>query len=375
MTDNPVLPDGTVTIGKPIGNVKVYIVDEQLHLVPIGVPGELCVGGVQVARGYLNRPELTAEKFIKNPFSTGEDRIYRTGDIALWLPDGNIEYLGRLDEQIKVAGHRIECGEIESVLRTNELIEDAVVALNEKEGNQRLAAFYKPKKRIELWPSIAEFFIYDDIVYRSMYEHTSRNDKYRAALEKVVKDKTVLEIGPGPEAVLSRLCLDTGAKHVYAVEILEETYLKAKRCIEALGLTDKITLIHGDIRDVVLPEKVDYCVSEIVGSIGGSEGSAVLIDLAKKFLKDPSNMIPGRSTTKIAALTLDDTSFEYGFSDIAYQYVEKIEDTLGEDFEFRLCLKNMPKQNIISSEDIFEDLDYRNNLDYNLTHDITLSNK
>ena len=81
---------------------------------PIGVPGELCIGGVGLARGYLNRPELTAEKFIPNPFGPG--RLYKTGDLARWLPDGNIEFLGRIDHQVKLRGFRIELGEIESVL-------------------------------------------------------------------------------------------------------------------------------------------------------------------------------------------------------------------------------------------------------------------
>jgi len=374
MTDQPVLEDGTVTIGKPIGNVEVYIVDKAVNIVPVGVPGELCVGGTQVARGYLNRPELSSEKFIKNPFAAdGNARLYKTGDLARWLPDGNIQYLGRLDEQVKVAGHRIECGEIEAVLAQHPLIEDAVVVVNETKDDKQLVAFYKESKRVELWPSIAEFFIYDDIVYRSMYEHTTRNDKYKAALDKVVPGKTVLEIGPGPEAVLSRLCLDAGAKHVYTVEILEETYIKAKKRIESLGLTDKITLIHGDIRNITIPEKVDYCVSEIVGSIAGSEGAAVLIDLAKKFLKDPSHMIPSRSITRIAAISLDESLFDYGFSDVAMYYAEKIAADLGADFEFRLCLKNLPEENMISTDDVFEDLDYSGELTYEHTHEITLS--
>ena len=105
---------GKVPIGIPTTNVKVYILDDQLKPVPIGVPGELCFGGVAVARGYINRPEMTAKCFVKNPFSTG--RMYRTGDLVQWMPDGNIEFLGRKDFQIKLRGYRIELAEIESVL-------------------------------------------------------------------------------------------------------------------------------------------------------------------------------------------------------------------------------------------------------------------
>ena len=102
-----------IPIGKPLSNTHIYIMDG-LNLCGIGVPGELCVAGDGVARGYLNRPELTKEKFVKNPF--GEGRMYRTGDLARWLEDGNIEYLGRIDEQIKIHGFRIELGEIENAI-------------------------------------------------------------------------------------------------------------------------------------------------------------------------------------------------------------------------------------------------------------------
>ncbi|RAL25792.1 non-ribosomal peptide synthetase [Thermoflavimicrobium daqui] len=115
-----------VPIGKPISNTKIYILDENLQLQPIGVPGELCIGGDGLARGYLNKPELTAEKFILNPFIPGE-RIYRTGDVARYLSDGNIEFLGRIDEQVKVRGYRIELGEIESILMSHPNVKNVTV--------------------------------------------------------------------------------------------------------------------------------------------------------------------------------------------------------------------------------------------------------
>ena len=105
------------TIGRPISNTQVYILDSHQHLVAIGVPGELHLGGAGLARGYLNRPDLTAEKFIRNPFSTVPGaRLYQTGDLARYLPTGEIEYLGRIDNQVKIRGLRIELGEIETIL-------------------------------------------------------------------------------------------------------------------------------------------------------------------------------------------------------------------------------------------------------------------
>lgn len=115
-----------VPIGKPLPHTDVYILNEDLQRMPIGAVGEICVGGVNVARGYLNRPDLTNERFVPNPFQDGE-RLYRTGDLGRQLPDGNIEYLGRRDAQIKIRGYRVEPGEIETLLKTHPSVETAVV--------------------------------------------------------------------------------------------------------------------------------------------------------------------------------------------------------------------------------------------------------
>jgi len=135
--------DVSVPIGKPIANTQIYILDRHLQPVPIGVPGELCIGGDGLARGYLNRPDLTQEKFIPNPFSPEPNsRLYKTGDLARYLPDGNIEFLGRIDNQVKIRGFRIELSEIEVVLTQHPQVRDAVVIAREDEtGIKRLAAY------------------------------------------------------------------------------------------------------------------------------------------------------------------------------------------------------------------------------------------
>lgn len=132
----------TVPIGKPLANKQIYILDRHMQIVPIGITGELYIGGDGLARGYLNHPELTAETFIANPFSMESGaRLYRTGDFGKYLADGSIEFLGRSDNQVKVRGYRIECSEIEIVLSRHSSVKESVVLAQELSGDKRLVAY------------------------------------------------------------------------------------------------------------------------------------------------------------------------------------------------------------------------------------------
>ena len=131
----------TPPIGKPVANTRVYILDSNQQILPPGIPGELCIAGVGLARGYLHRPDLTAEKFIEVNILGKTEKIYKTGELAKWGTDGNVEFLGRIDQQVQLRGFRIELGEIEAILLKHSLVKEAVINLYKTENNQQLVAY------------------------------------------------------------------------------------------------------------------------------------------------------------------------------------------------------------------------------------------
>jgi len=141
----------TIPIGRPIRNTEIYIVDREMEAVGLGVPGEICVGGLGVARGYGNQPEMTADRFAPNPFRAGGDRLYRTGDLGRWREDDTIEFLGRRDEQVKIRGYRIELGEVEAALRRQAGVKEAVAIVWVKEnGDKQLVGYVVAVKGVSL---------------------------------------------------------------------------------------------------------------------------------------------------------------------------------------------------------------------------------
>ncbi|TFW29137.1 non-ribosomal peptide synthetase, partial [Duganella callida] len=185
---------GTMPIGQPLANTPVYILDSQMRLVPMGVTGELHIGGIQVARGYLNRPELTAERFVADPFSDRPDaRLYKSGDLVRWLPDGNIEFVGRNDHQVKIRGFRVELGEIEARLLACAGVRDALVIAREgaTSAEKRLIAYLTAHEgttltaaalRAELSQQLADYMVPSAFVTLDAFSLTPNGKVDRKAL-------------------------------------------------------------------------------------------------------------------------------------------------------------------------------------------------
>lgn len=365
-------------IGKPRRHLSVYILDPNNNCCPIGIPGEICVSGIGVARGYLNIIEATAKQFIDNPYIRDyHPLLYKTGDRGVWLGDGNIKFLGRIDSQVNIRGCRVELKEIENQLyKFDGIVDSTVVEKKDSDQSTCLCAYYvlESKNKPLFWPSYGDYNIYDEFSYDFMTGDKYRNKYYKLAVNKLVKDKVVVEIGTGQDAILSRFCINSGAKKVFAIEIMKESYLRAKKSIKKLGLEEKIILIHGDSREVKLPEKVDICLSEIIGNIGGAEGAASTINNARRFLKEKGKMIPAKCLTNIAAIKLPDSLYNKPkFSEVALEFVGQIFDHFGYKFDLRVCIENFPQSHIISDYKTFEFLDFENIMELDNRHKIDLT--
>lgn len=235
------LQSGSILIGRPIANTQLYILNQQFQPVPIGVVGELYIGGDGVARGYLNRPELTAERFILNPFSDKPGaRLYKTGDLARYRTNGNIEFLGRIDHQVKIRGFRIELGEIEAMLNQHPAVQAAVVLVREDEpGRKRLVAYVNPypeqtltvsELRSGLQEKLPDYMVPSTYVFLKSLPLTPNGKVDRRALPK--PDSTT----PEKNLVAPRTPIE---------KILAEIWAKVLG-VQSVGVNDNFFELGGD---------------------------------------------------------------------------------------------------------------------------------
>ncbi len=233
--------DQQITIGRPIANTQIYILDKEGQPVPIGIPGELHIGGDGVARGYLNRPDLTAEKFIRDPFSKQPGaRLYRTGDLARYLASGRIDFLGRMDNQVKLRGFRIELGEIETCLAQHPGVHQAVVIVREDTpGDKRLAAYLTSQSlpptagelRTYLQETLPEYMLPAHFIFMESLPLTPNGKIDRRAL-------------PEPEASRPALVTDFAAAQSETEKKLALIWQQALK-VERVGIDDNFFELGG----------------------------------------------------------------------------------------------------------------------------------
>jgi len=246
---------GGSRIGRPIPDLRLYILDPQMRPVPVGVVGEMYVGGAGVARGYLGRPELTAERFLRDPFTTHESRLYRTGDLARRLPDGDIEYIGRNDEQVKIRGFRIETREIQDALLQHPQIRDAVViAVGETPGERRLAAYVVPRRPDEA-PSIDELRLF---VRERLADYMAPSIfVVLEALPLTPHGKLDRRALPVPDGDRPGLTAGFSPPQTEAERLLAEVWSQVLR-IERIGIDDNFFDLGGDsIRSIQVKSRAE----------------------------------------------------------------------------------------------------------------------
>jgi amino acid adenylation domain-containing protein len=374
LSDEPRRP---VPIGRPGRNTQTYVLDGHGEPAAVGVIGEIHIAGDGVARGYLGSPELTAERFVPDPFS-GRDgsRMYRTGDLGRYRSDGVLEYMGRIDHQLKLRGNRVEVGEIEAVLVEHPSVQDcAVVPVEDEAGHKRPVAYVVPTPPPpELWPSLGEYQVYDEFLYYAMTHDRQRTDAYRRAIQRQAEGKVVLDVGTGADAILARLCVEAGAKRVYALELEERAFRQAQAKVVELGFDDRISVLHGDALTVEPPEPVDLCVSELIGTIASSEGVVPILNIARRCLSDGGTMIPWRCGTHVAAVRLPThLRQDLRFDELARSYVAKVFSAEQRPFDLRLCIADFPPEDLLSDSALCEVLEFSSFIEPEWQQSVTLS--
>jgi type I protein arginine methyltransferase len=221
-------------------------------------------------------------------------------------------------------------------------------------------AFQKQNTELVRRPTYGEFPIYDDQLYRWLLDDSVRVNAYANAIARAAANKVALDLGTGSEAPLAIMCARAGAKKVYALERIPASAAAARERIKALGLSHIVEIFEDSSTGISLPERVDLCVSEIIGNIGGLEGAAAILRDAKRFLKPDGMMIPSRCITLAApAVHLEAYYSDSDIEKMTRHYMDAVYRTVGHRFRFtRFVVFNFPKSNLLAAPDVVEDLDF-----------------
>lgn len=350
-------------IGVPLHDVVLHVLDGGRQPVAPGEAGELYIGGPGIAAGYLNDPALTEARFVA--LGVPPARAYRTGDRVRITAAGSVEFLGRLDEQVKWRGHRLELGEIEALLRAHPGVSAAAAAIQpDAAGDEKLVVYVvpggqAPAGEAEFWPSLGGYQIYDAFLYDLMSEDALREAAFRAAFARCARDRVVLDLGTGPRAWLARLAAEAGARRVYAVEVLPEAARRARAAVAEAGLAARIEVIEADALALRLPEPAEVCTQGIIGNIGSADGIAAIWNRVRAQLAPGCVPVPARCTTWFAPVELPESlRATPAFAPLAREYVEKIFRAEGRVFDPRLCVRNLDPAQLLAAPRVFEDLDF-----------------
>ncbi|NEW06823.1 amino acid adenylation domain-containing protein [Paenibacillus sp. SYP-B3998] len=272
---------GYVPIGKPMPNMQMYVVNGRVQLQPIGVPGELVIGGAGVARGYYRKPELSAEKFIANPFVSGE-KLYRTGDLVRWMPDGNIEYLGRIDNQVQLRGYRVELGEVESRLLQIQNVREAVAIIrDDQQGERYLCAYVVAGEELAisamretLAKSLPHFMIPSYFVRMDQMPLTPNGKVDRKALPAPDRaDGNMFYVAPVSELEDKLAVIWQDVLRLERVGICDNFFEIGGHSLKATALVSRIhqeLKVNVPLREVFLSPTVEG-LAKVIATLGGNE--------------------------------------------------------------------------------------------------------
>ncbi len=353
--------------GPPLPGRALRVAGADGAPLPPGLTGEVWASGDCLAR-YLLAGDGTG-RYVDDP-ADGR-RWYRTGDRGEWTAGGELLLRGRADLQLKFRGVRIEPAEVEAVLRRQPGVRDAAVVLHDPgDAPARLTAYVVPDAAVPdvaspagpaFWPSLGAWGVYDEFLYGLMDIEPRRLAAFRAVLARVAPGRVALDLGTGADALLARLAVAAGARHVYAVELLAPAAAAATALVASLGLADRITVLAGDIADLALPEPVDLCLQGIVGNIGSADGIVGAWRAARRHFAPGCQPLPDRCVTRIAPVTLPAAlRAAPRFAAPALRYVREL--AAGGREDLRLCVHGVGRDALRAAPATFEDLDFRGEL-------------